>query len=152
MTHTAVLRFVPAYDSRHLVDDPTGAPALMVGRDAFHKVKRDEPTPVFVDHDDSDVVGHVRDMWVHDDVDYGTRVRAWWFASVDLDDPPGWLKRGASVSWGFKHLHSYDVAGTTVLVSCLLDEISILSPVFVDHDDSDVVGHVRDVSVLARRA
>lgn len=92
MSHTALLRFAPAYDARHF-DDPAGAPDLVVSYDALKKVKREVPTPVVIDHNPERVVGHVRECWIGEDVDYGSRVRKWWFASCEITDAPGWLKR-----------------------------------------------------------
>ena len=86
------------------------------------------PTPVVVDHNLDRVVGHVRNLYVAEDVDYGTRVRKWWFASCEITDAPGWLKRGGGVSWSWNPLHTREVGETTVVTCCLLKEISLLTP------------------------
>jgi hypothetical protein len=99
-----VLQFAPTYDTRHIIDDRAGAPELMVSRDALKKVRSDVPTPVVIDHNLDRVVGHVCNVWVFEDVDYGTRLRHGWFADCELTDPPGWLKRGTAVSWSFHPL------------------------------------------------
>ena len=131
MTYEAVLRFAPAYDARHFDDDAPGArPDLLVSHDALKKARRNEPTPVVIDHDDEHVVGHVTNVWVSDDVDYGTRVRKWHFAACELNERPGWLKRGCGVSWSYHALASYTAwdTSTSVLTSCILREVSLLSP------------------------
>lgn len=132
MTWEAVVRFTPAYDMRSLVDDGGQGerPELIVSRDALAKLKSSEPTPVVVDHDDDRVVGRVREMWVGEDVDYGTRVRSWHFATCELDERPDWLERGSGVSWSYYPLREYTAWGTetTVLTRCIVREISILTP------------------------
>ena len=95
----------PRVRHRHFVDDPSGAPELVVStpmrsRRSSARCRR----PIVIDHDLDRVVGHVRDLYIADDVDYGTRVRKWWFASCELTDAPGWLKRGGGVSWAWKPL------------------------------------------------
>ena len=128
MTWEAVLRFAPAYDTRHLVGDPPDAPDLLVSDSVLQKVKPNEPTPVLCDHDDERVVGHVKNVWVSPDVDYGTRIRRWHFAACELNERPSWLKRGGGVSWSYHPLHTYTAReGTTVLTSCILREV-LLSP------------------------
>jgi hypothetical protein len=131
MTWEAILRFTPAYDPRAFdADGPGARPELLVSTDALNRLKLNEPTPVVVDHDDDRVVGHVREVWVAKDVDYGTRVRRWYFASCELTEKPDWLKRGSGVSWSWYSLHEYTVwnTDTKVLTKCLLREISVLSP------------------------
>ncbi len=130
MNVSALLRFVPAYDTRHFVDDPSGAPELVVSTDTKRSRRSSSsmPTPIVVDHDLDRVVGHVRNLYVAEDVDYGTRVRKWWFASCEISDAPGWLKRGGGVSWSWNPLHTREVGETTVVARCLLKEISLLTP------------------------
>ena len=124
---TAVLRFVPAY-TPHLLDDPRLVRQLMVERGALTKVKLDEPIPVVVDHDLDRQIGTVRSIDVWDDVMPGAFVAPWFFAHVDLEDPPEWLKRGGGVSWSHRNVHSMEIAGTTLLRSAIIDEVSILTP------------------------
>ena len=128
VTHTAVVSFAPAYDTRHVTDDRAGAPDLMVGSDALKKVRLDEPVPVVVDHNREHVVGQVRNFWVHEDVDLGTRCRRWWFASCHLTEAPSWLKRGGGVSWSYNLLSAYDLDGISIITSCLFREVSLLTP------------------------
>ncbi|HZG35793.1 MAG TPA: hypothetical protein VEY87_08090 [Gaiellaceae bacterium] len=125
---TAVVSFAPAYDTRHVTDDRAGAPDLMVGSDALKKVRLDEPVPVVVDHNREHVVGQVRNFWVHEDVDLGTRCRRWWFASCHLTEAPSWLKRGGGVSWSYNLLSAYDLDGISIITSCLFREVSLLTP------------------------
>lgn len=125
---SALLRFAPAYDARHFLDDATDAPEYVVGSAAIKRVRLDEPTPIVVDHDRERVIGHAREMYVREDVDYGTRLRNWWFASCEITDAPGWLKREGGVSWSYKPLHTRTIADTTVIESCLIEEISVLAP------------------------
>jgi hypothetical protein len=103
---------------------------MVVSHDALHKFKLSEPTPVIIDHHDDRVIGRVRDVWVANDVDYGARVRKWHFASCELDEKPDWLRRGSGVSWSYNPLHQYTALGTDtkVLTSCIIREVSILSP------------------------
>jgi hypothetical protein len=91
----ALLRFAPAYDARHFVDDAADAPELVVSHDALKKPKRNEPTPVVIDHDLERIVGHVQHVWVAEDVDYGTRAR-WHFAACELDEKPDCLNAAAA--------------------------------------------------------
>jgi len=72
----------------------------------------------------------VENTWVAKDVDFGTRIRRWWFAACELDECPDWLKRGGGVSWGYHHLSSYTPwgGGPDVMTSALIREISVLSP------------------------
>ena len=129
MSVSALLRFTPAFTPR-VLDEPRLVRAMMVERGAgvLTKVRLDEPTPVVIDHDLDRQVGTVRWIAVWDDVVDGTLVAPWYFASCDITDPPGWLKRGGSVFWSHKHLHSMEIAGTTMLRKALIVEISILSP------------------------
>ena len=127
MSVSALLRFTPAFTPR-VLDEPRLVREMMVERGALTKVKLDEPTPVVIDHDLDRQVGTVREIAVWDDVVTGTLVAPWYFASCDITDPPGWLKRGGGVSWSHKHLHSMEIAGTTMLRKALIMEISILSP------------------------
>ena len=111
MTFEALLRFVPAFDARHFDEDAPGPrPELVVSHDALKKTKREVPTPVVIDHDPERVVGHVRNVFVGTDVDYGTRVRRWFFAACELSEKPDWLKRGCGVSWSYHSLHEYKPA------------------------------------------
>jgi hypothetical protein len=131
MTWEAIVRFTPAYDTRAFDDAGPGVrPEMVVSEGALNKLKFSEPTPVVIDHDDERVVGHVEVAWVAEDVDYGTRVRKWHFASCELNEKPSWLERGGGVSWSYHPLHDYTAWGTDtkVLTSCVLREISLLSP------------------------
>ena len=152
MSWEAVLRFAPAYDTRHLVGDVVDAPALLVTADAVKRMKSTEPTPVVIDHNEQRVVGHVKNVYVWDDVDYGTRVRKWHFAACELDAKPDWLKRGSGVSWGYHPLHEY--AGnrdTTVLTSCIIREISLLSPARTPLEPLARVSYVKETPPVTNR-
>ena len=151
MTWETVLRFAAAYDTRHLVGDAVNAPALLVTSDALNKPKLNEPTPVVIDHDDDRVVDRVKNVYVWDDVDYGTRVRRWHFAACELDEKPDWLKRGSGVSWSYHPLHEY--AGnqdTTVLTSCIIREVSLLSPARTPKEPLARVCYVKETPVTHR--
>lgn len=131
MTWEAALRFTPAYDGGAFDDDAPGErPALVVTHDAIKQRHSSKPTPVVIDHDEDRVIGYVKNTWVSKDVDFGTRVRNWWFAGVELDEHPEWLKRGSAVSWCYHPLHTYQPwgDGPEVMTSALLREISVLSP------------------------
>ncbi len=52
----------------------------------------------------------------------------WYWASVEITDPPGWLKRNGGVSWSHNSLRELDVDGTTRLLRGITHEVSILSP------------------------
>ena len=128
MTWETILRFAPAYDTRHLVGNPEDVPELIVSPNALKTMKLHEPVPVVVDHDFGQVVGRVDLSWVGEDEDYGTRIRRWWFASCELDEKPDWLKRGGGVSWSWNPLSSYRAGDTEILTSCVFREVSLLSP------------------------
>ena len=51
----------------------------------------------------------------------------WYWASVEIADPPGWLKRDGGVSWSYNALRTQDVNGVTRLLRGIIHEIS-LSP------------------------
>ena len=168
MSYEALLRFAPAYDTRHFDEDAPGPrPELVVSHDALKKAKRNVPTPVVVDHDPGRVVGHVNSVYVATDVDYGTRVRRWFFAACELSEKPDWLKRGCAASWSYCPLHTYKpyvarAADTTVLTSCLFKEVSLLTPstapaeplarvMYVKPKSSPVAPAVIRRSLVARR-
>lgn len=123
---SALLRFAPVFDPR-IIDDPRLARQTMVQRGALETIKRDQEIPVVVDHDMSRRIGTVREIFVAPDVTGGV-VREWHFASCELSDPPGWLKRNGGVSWAWIPLQEQDVNGTTRLLRGLIDEISVLTP------------------------
>ena len=151
MTWETVVRFVPAYDTRHLVGDVVNAPALLVTPDAVNRMRSDEPTPVVIDHDEQRVVGHVKNLYVWDDCDYGTRVRKWHFAACELDEKPDWLKRGTGVSWSYHPLHEYAAnKGTQVMTSCLIREVSLLSPAETPKEPLARVAYVKETPGIQR--
>ncbi|HUP50872.1 MAG TPA: hypothetical protein VM198_00245 [Longimicrobiales bacterium] len=125
MTQRALLRFVAVYTPA-MLDDPKLAREEMVQRGALETI-RDEPIPVLVDHDPDRRVGTVRELYIAPDVVAGL-VQEWYFASVELDAPPGWLKRNGGVSWACRSLQAQDVRGSTRLLRGLIDEVSVLSP------------------------
>jgi hypothetical protein len=124
---SALLRFAPAYDSR-IVTDPKFARTLMVQRGALEQINRDQPIPVLVDHDMSRQVGTVREIFVAPDITYGGVVQDWYFASVEIAEPPGWLKFNGGVSWSHVPLRTQDVNGSTRLLRGIISEVSVLSP------------------------
>ena len=151
MTWEAVLRFAPAYDTRHLVDGAVNAPELIVASDALKQLRSGEPTPVVIDHNSERVVGRVKNVYVWDDVDYGTRVRKWHFAAVELDEKPEWLKRGTGVSWGYHPLHTYPAGkDTEVLTSCIIREVSLLSPAERPREPLARVCYVKETRPVTR--
>ena len=121
----ALLRFAPVYDPR-IITDPKLARALVVERGALERVRRNEPLPVVVDHEHQ--VGTVREIFTAPDVLYGRNVTDFYFASVELSDPPTWLRRSGGVSWSYRALHTREVGESTVLARGLIDEVSLLSP------------------------
>ena len=121
----------------------------MVGSDALRKIRLDEPVPVVVDHNLERVVGEVREYYVREDVDYGARCRKWWFASCDLWEAPGWLKRNGAVSWSYHPLSSYDVDGISIISKCLFREVSILSPAIASAESLARVCLVRKTPAAA---
>lgn len=70
------------------------------------------------------MVGTVREIFEAPDSGGGD----WYWASVELTYPPGWLKRNGGVSWSHNALQTQDVNGTTRLLRGLITEVSILSP------------------------
>ena len=101
----------------------------MVQRGALETVGRDQAIPVLVDpvlvdHDPSREVGYVLETFVAPDYKGGD----WYWASVEITDPPGWLKRNGGVSWSHNPLRELDVDGTTRLLRGIIHEVSILSP------------------------
>ena len=46
----------------------------------------------------------------------------------DDGETGGMVRRGGGVSWNYKLLHSMEIAGTRMLRSAILEEVSILSP------------------------
>jgi hypothetical protein len=119
VSHTCFLRFGRVYDP-HAVLGPVRGNGAMYDRGAFRKFNLDR-LAVVVDHDMARPIGVVREIVEHEDTD-GT----WWAALATIPEPPGWLKRGAGVSFGFKNLHRADVNGWEVVRDALLDEISVL--------------------------
>jgi hypothetical protein len=81
----------------------------------------------WVDRDQRDQIGRVREIFVAPDVNAGV-VREWHFASVELSAPPDWLKVGGAVSWSYSALRTQQVGETTRILRALINEISILSP------------------------
>lgn len=128
---SAILRFAPVWTSKAL-DEPRLVRELMVDRQALHPVRLSEPIPVVVDHDMDRQVGTVRELAVRDEVMSGSPVylAPWWFAHVEISDPPSWLKRGGAVSWCRNSLWEWEPTDveTTVLRQGLIREVSILSP------------------------
>jgi hypothetical protein len=117
----ALLRFTPVFDPR-IIEDPSLARELMVQRGALRdRIKRDQPIPVVVDHDESRPVGYVRELFVASDVAGGI-VQDWYFASVELDAAPGWLKRNGGVSWSHVALRAQNVNGATRLLRGIIRE------------------------------
>ena len=106
--HSLLARVVPVY-TPVIVNQPELASPLMVCRGALRPLFREKPLSVLVDHDPEQRIGTVLDLYTYKDVDHGTRVRDWWFARCELDEAPGWLKRGSGVSWGVRR--SADDAG-----------------------------------------
>jgi hypothetical protein len=83
------------------------------------------PNPrVLIDHDDSKVVGRVRQLLRHPDTPWGL----WLAALCDIDVPPLWLKRGTACSFGFAPLNRQEYAGWQIVRRGLVNEISLLSP------------------------
>ena len=119
MSGPSLLRFAAVFDT-----DPKLARSRMVQRGALETLTRDQEIPVVVDHDMSRQVGTVRELFVAPDYQGGD----WYWASVELTDPPGWLKRDGAVSWSHVPLREQDVNGTTRLLRGIIKEISILSP------------------------
>jgi len=153
VTWETVVRFVPAYDTRHLVGDVVNAPALLVTADAVNRMRSDKPTPVVIDHDEQRVIGRVKSVYVWDDCDYGTRVRKWHFAACELDERPDWLKRGSGASWSYHPLHTYAAgndADTEILTSCIVREISLLSPAETPREPLARVAYVKELPVTHR--
>ena len=107
-----------------VVEDPKLVRELMVERGALERLKLSEPIPVLVDHDQDRQVGTVREVFVWEDVLPGPVV-APWFASIDLTDAPGWLKRNGGVSWSHKKLWQMEIAGTTLLRRALISPQSM---------------------------
>lgn len=119
MSVPSLLRFAAVYSS-----DPKLARSRMVQRGALETLTRDQEIPVVVDHDMSRQVGRVREIFVAPDYQGGD----WYWASVELTGPPGWLRRDGAVSWSHVPLREQDVNGTTRLLRGIVKEISILSP------------------------
>ena len=148
MSWEICLRFVPAYDSGAFEDDAPGErPELVVTHDAINQYQLSKPTPLVVDHDFGQTIGRVTNTWVSKDVDFGTRVRNWWFAGAELDERPEWLKRGCAVSWCYHPLHTYQPwdDGPEVMTSALLREISVLSPGVEPREKLARVGYVKEL-------
>jgi hypothetical protein len=126
MTTRAILRFTPVYDPA-MLHDPKLARALMVQRGALETIGHDQRIPVVVDHNEANMVGRVRELFIAPDVAGGV-TQDWYMASCELDSPPGWLKRNGGVSWSYKTLRAQDVRGSTRLLRALISELSILTP------------------------
>ena len=130
MSVSALFRLVPVYDAR-IINDPKLARSFMVQRGAFEMISRDGEIPVVVDHADereeANVIGRVRELYIAPDVTGGV-ARDWYFASAELTDAPGWLKRNSGVSWSHIPLRTQDVNGTTRLLRGVITEVSVLSP------------------------
>ena len=78
----------------------------------------------------------MRDLFIGPDVNGGV-VRDWYFASVDLTDPPGWLRRNSGVSWSHIALRTRAVGEMLRLLRGVITEVSIL------HSEHSTGGRVR---------
>jgi hypothetical protein len=120
----ALLRFAPVFDPGSVYERGRD---LEVQRGALEKIRPDEPTPVFVDHDRGRPIGRVREIFIAPDVNAGV-LRDWYFASTEIPDPPAWLKVGGAVSWSYSAMRTQQVGETKRVLRALLNEISVLSP------------------------
>jgi hypothetical protein len=120
----ALLRFAPVFDPGSVYERGRD---LEVQRGALEKIRPDEPTPVFINHDRGRPIGRVREIFIAADVNAGV-VRDWYFASAEIPDPPAWLKVSGAVSWSYFALRTQQVGETTRILRALISEISILSP------------------------
>lgn len=82
--------------------------------------------PILVDHIKDDTpIGRVRTLRTDECWTGGT----WLWVHADIDDPPGWLRKGSGVSIARSAFHTRDLgAGWDLICKALLNEVSILSP------------------------
>jgi hypothetical protein len=123
---TALLRFAPVFTPLLAYDDALRR-EYMIERGAIVPSSYSKPTPVIVNHDEGRQIGTVRSFAVYDDVISGKRCAPFYFAHVDLTGPTA-MQRGDGVSWGFRILREMELAGTKLIRSALINEVSVLTP------------------------
>lgn len=126
MSRTALLRFAPGFTPL-LVDDPKLVREYMVERGAIQPPSLSKPIPVLVNHDESRQIGTVRTLAIYDEVLSGSRVAPYYVAHVNITGPTA-MQRGDGVSWGFRILREMELAGTKLIRSALIEEVSVLTP------------------------
>jgi hypothetical protein len=123
---TALLRFAPVFTPL-MVDEPKLVREYMVERGAIVPMSLSEPTPVIVNHDEDRQIGTVRTFAIYDDVISGKLCAPYYFAHVDITEPTA-MRRGDGVSWGYNPLRTMELAGTRLIRSALIREVSVLTP------------------------
>ena len=123
---TALLRFAPVFTPR-VVDDSKLVRECMVERGAIVPLSYSEPTPVVVNHDEDRQIGTVREFAIYDDVISGKLCAPYYFAHVNITGPTA-MRRGDGVSWGYHPLRTMELAGTRLIRSALIREVSVLTP------------------------
>ena len=123
---SAILRFAPVFTPK-LVGDERLIRDYMVERGALKPLTLARPIPVLVNHDESRQIGTVRTLAVYDELLFGTLVAPYYVAHVDITEPTA-MKRGDGVSWGYNVLHELEIAGTRLIRSAIIREVSVLTP------------------------
>lgn len=123
---SAMLRFAPVFTGG-VVDDPKLVRQYMVERGALKPMSYSKPIPVLVDHNKTRQIGTVRELAIYDEVISGSRCAPYYVAHVDITEPTA-MQRGNGVSWGFHLLHELEIAGTKLIRSAIITEVSVLTP------------------------
>lgn len=125
MSHTALIKLAPVYDS-HLALGPVHGGGTLYERGCFRTISHQ--VPVVVDHDTDREVGIVRQIVEIPDTD-----GEWFVALATISEPVAWIRGGrggTKASFAFKGLHRRTVNGWEVVCDALLSEVSVLTPSF----------------------
>jgi hypothetical protein len=117
-----LLRVAPLVTARELLEPERGRRVMFQGSALTPYPGRD--VPVVIDHDDANVVGHVKEFATFPD----SNGWSWIFASCDVTEPPAWLRRNGGVSLSYRVLRDQDMGTWQRVLRALVDEVSLLSP------------------------
>jgi hypothetical protein len=103
VTHTAVIKFAPAFTAERFLDPASARP----GRTMYQRLQflpSKNAIPLLVNHEDDREIGTVHELFRMDWID-----GPWICARATVNaDAPSWLKSGARASFGFKALDTRD--------------------------------------------
>jgi hypothetical protein len=125
MSHTCLIRFAPIACLERYNDPKWQGSRTMYDPGSLKMPPGKTSVPLWVDHDEEQVVGTVTGFSRFEDVD-----GPWFLAHATIDRHPAWLRsRETRASFGYKSLQTNpNVYGCEVVRGAIVTEVSILSP------------------------